>query len=222
MHIVLDDLRISQHLFAHRMCHQKIFQPVPDLAPILRPVHQPLVKHHPHAHVAPLERDPPAPPAVARHMVRRRPADPVYRRGPFREFLCELQPVPILHAFPPAPRRGGRVLRVRFPPPLLPRKHRGDPRCIHDPAGLDCLCRLTVADRQCLFPAGGKLHARHARGTQYLRPRQPCAPQHLLVESRPVELIRWQTHLILRPQLARLRDILYIIVLEPETQPLFH
>ena len=81
------------------MLEQKVLQTLAKRTS-LRPVHEPLVKHHANADIAALERDAPRPPAVPDEMIRGRVANAVTGHRPFRKFLREFESVPILHAAP--------------------------------------------------------------------------------------------------------------------------
>ncbi len=76
------------------------FKRTPRLPPSLRKFHEPLIKHKADADIAALEWNPPAPPAVADNVIRRRATNAVRRIAYSRIFLGQFAAVPILHAFP--------------------------------------------------------------------------------------------------------------------------
>src|SRR5205823_775073 len=65
-------------------------------------------------------------------------------------------------------------------------------------------------------------HIDHARGTQELGASQAGAPKHFLVKRCAVELISGQTNLITPAELARLGEVLHLLIGEPEAHSLLH
>jgi hypothetical protein len=74
------ELRIHQDFPTDRVFHQKCFQALTNSTAILRPFDDPLIEDHANADIPSFKRDPPAPPAIADDMIRRRPANAVRRR----------------------------------------------------------------------------------------------------------------------------------------------
>src|ERR1044071_6384627 len=67
MHVALAPLRLGENLARDGVLHQETLQPLTQRT-AFRPLHPPLVEHHPDAHVPALERNAPGPPAVAGEM----------------------------------------------------------------------------------------------------------------------------------------------------------
>src|SRR4029077_20404281 len=109
VHIFLIELCVDQNLARDRMFHQKSFQSFANTAAILRPIDQSLIEDNADTHVAALEWDPPAPPAVTNDMIRGGVARGINGARPLRIFLSQLAAVPIFNAFPSRPRRRSRV-----------------------------------------------------------------------------------------------------------------
>ena len=69
MHIFPVKLRINQNLARDRMLHQKSLEPFAKFSAVLWPIDESLIENHPDTYVTAFQWNPPAPPAVADHMI---------------------------------------------------------------------------------------------------------------------------------------------------------
>ena len=95
MDVTSDELRTCHHLPGCGVSAEKITQLFPDRHPVFRPIGATLVQDHPDTRVAALQRDPPSPPPVTRHVVCRGAADADIRTLPTLVPAGQLRRIPV-------------------------------------------------------------------------------------------------------------------------------
>ena len=119
MHVALDPLRLAQQFARDGMPLEKFAQPVAEFRLALRERNQALIEDHAHAHIAALERNPPAPPAVAHDVIGRRIARAEAAPRPRRKSSPpgRVHPNPSPRASAPRPRRSDAPYSAPASPP---------------------------------------------------------------------------------------------------------
>src|SRR5205814_5748956 len=201
-----------------RVLHSKCFKPFAECPAVLGPLDHSLIKNHADTHVTAFQRNPPAPPAVADHMVSGGITSRINGTRPEGIFLGQFAAIPVFDAFPSRPRRCGWMFGVRFPPAVLSSKNCSNTRCVNNPTRTNCSRAVAIAKCYRLFFSRLQLHIDYRCGTQNLRASNTGSAQHFFIKRGTIQLIRWHPYLIKRPELARFRQRLYFAVCKPKPQ----
>ena len=183
-----------------------------------------MIPNDANGHVAALEQDPPAPPAVAHEVVRGGGTHGVGAPGPLRVLAGQFQAIPVLDPAPPTPDGRSGVLSVRPPPALLPGEQAGDAGGVHHPAGADGFLGVApgVAQGESLFATPVQFDvADDADRPADLRTRGGGSAEHLLVKHGPIHLEAGHARVEPAADLGAIRQTGRLVVGEPEAQALF-
>lgn len=185
-----------------------------------RPGDPAFVKNHPHADIAPFQRNAPRPPTVAHEVVGGRPADARAGRGPGRMTLGEFPAVPIGDPFPAGPGGTGGMSQVGFEPAFLAGENGSDPGGVDDPSGGE-LKRGTVFSNGDVLGASGMELDRGDRGGPPTHGAGVGGQlQDFFVENGAVHLIGRQADEVAAADFGTVGEIRCAGVLEPEPHAL--
>ena len=133
VHVAFDHLRVAKNFAPDRMREEMRAQTFAEIRALVQ-LEDARIVNQPRTDIAALERNDPAPPAVAHQVIRR----PVSRRaagvGVIRKTFAPFVAVPIFHAREARPDRVDRMLGVLPKVAELAREHRGPAAGIDDPA----------------------------------------------------------------------------------------